>query len=346
MRVSSLTYKLALGALALSVFTGCKRENGIDNDTVIKKPYSLYIGGIDGALYHTNDGTNYDLTFGPDGYAFRALTTSAHNILFVKRNVHLSEDEGLNFNPTDSSVNPHYLFLDGQLGVPYTPWPSIIKNVPEHGRIYLVSGKGRGIIFSEDNGRTWQIDQNWDQYLTHSGYTSIATVGGKVVAHNYVTDSFYVKDNKDDAWSYVVPGNMLPGATWFLSTYNDALIATDIRGSEGVYHSSNLGKDWQKYNGLPGGTILFCTAAPFNSSLLVGTQGKGVYRLQGGQFVPSNNGMEENATVYSIVGKDQVFKNNVKRQFIYAATDKGVFRSEDNGINWTEVLEGSFVQVY
>ncbi len=345
MRIPSQAYKLAFIALSVVAVTGCKRENGIDNDTVIKKPYSLYFGDNSGALQHTNTGDTSRLIFASDGFPIRALETSGENIVFVKRNVHLSQDNGKNFNPTDSSVNAFYLSLDAQLGKPYTPWPSIILDVPEHGKLYLSSVKGKGIIFSEDHGVTWKVDDNWDQFLNPSFHTSIARLSnGKVFIHNYSSDSLYVRDNGGDSWSYVHINTMLPKGSWFLSSFNNALVATDITGANGVWFSVNEGKDWSQYSGLPTG-ILYSTAAPFNSTLLVGTDGKGIYRLQGSQFVPSNNGLDDNTTVYSIAAKEQIFKNEISRKFIYLATSTGVYRSEDNGHNWSKSFEGHFVQL-
>ena len=73
---------------------------------------------------------------------------------------------------------------------------------------------------------------------------------------------------------------------------------------------------------------------------------QGIFRLVGNSFVPSNNGLVPFTTVYGIVGKQDTYKNNVVRQFVYIATNKGIFRSEDLGQNWTLVRPGDFRTLY
>ena len=98
--------------------------------------------------------------------------------------------------------------------------------------------------------------------------------------------------------------------------------------------------------GLPVKHILHCTYAPFDKTILVGTDSMGVYRWDGSKFVASNAGLDDYTVVYSIVGKEDIFKNGVSKQLVYAATNKGLYRSEDLGVNWALVLPGGFVNVY
>jgi hypothetical protein len=98
-------------------------------------------------------------------------------------------------------------------------------------------------------------------------------------------------------------------------------------------------------NGLPK-HILYCTYAPFDQTILVGTDSMGVYRWDGTNFVPSNAGLQDNTVVYSFAAKEDVYKNGVSKKYVYAATNKGLYRSEDYGVNWTLALPGSFVALY
>src|SRR5690606_17055033 len=102
-----------------AAFQSCKKSNGIDNNSVIKKPYALYVGANSGDLLNTNDGEKYKTIFAADKYPYRAIVTSGENIVFVKANVHVSENNGRNFNPTYTGfATPSYI----------APWQQMILN--------------------------------------------------------------------------------------------------------------------------------------------------------------------------------------------------------------------------
>lgn len=342
MRKYCLIYKLAFLSLSVIAFSSCKKENGIDNNTVVKKPYGLYIGDAEGSLFNTNDGDNYKTVFDPDGFPSRALITSGNNIVWVKGNVHLSEDNGKNFNPTYDRVNAFYFGTST-----YLPWQSIILDAPEHHLIYICSIDSKGVAVSRDHGKTWGLDNKWDNGIANGVITSLTQIkSGVVFGHNLDNDSLYRKEDSSDNWSYVKTVNGLPGSgIFYLSHFNNSLVATDVAGINGVYHSDDEGKNWVAYSGLPN-ALLYTTASPFDQVLLVGTDSMGIYRLQGGSFIPSNNGLETNTVVYAIVGKEDIYKNEVVKRYVYIATNKGLYRSEDLGQNWALVKPGSYVAVY
>jgi hypothetical protein len=336
MRKSHLLSKIAIVALVTLAATGCKKENGIDNDNIIKKPYGLYAGEFLGALLNTNDGENYRTIFPSDGYPYRAITTSDENLLFVKANVHLSENNGNNFNPT-------YLFAS-----PVAHWQTMILDVPSQDRVYLASNQSTSIALSEDHGKTWVNETQWDTGIVASGITSFTELkNGVLFAHGMLNDSIYRKDNRDDKWTWT-NSNGLPapgGGYFYLGHFNNALTLTDITGQNAVYYSVDSGKNWTKYNGLPV-RPLYASSSPFDQVLLVGTDSMGVYRLENGVFIPSNNGLETNTSVFAFAAKENIYKNDASKKFVYIATNKGLYRSEDLGQNWARVKLGNFVAVY
>lgn len=335
MRRCFLLYRLSLVFFAAALLQSCKKENGIDNNSVIKKPYSLYAGASNGALLNTNDGTDYRTIFPADNYPARAIVTYGMNVMFIKGNLHLSVNNG-NFNPK--------YFLVNQL----PNWQQMILNVQSHSRLYLSSGDPltKGIVYSEDSGMTWQRDTAWDAGVEGGWVTSFTQLkNGVLFAYNDFKDSLYQRDSRTDAWTLAAPNRQQPSGTSYLCHFNNTLTLTDSSGATGVQYSNDSGKTWTAYNGLPP-RKLYATAAPFEKVLLVGTDSMGVYRLENGQFVPSNNGLETNTSVYGIVGKDNIYKNDISKNYIYLATDKGIYRSEDLGFSWARMLEGSFRTVY
>jgi len=328
----SITITAAVGALLIQ---GCRKENGIDNNNVIRTPYALYFANSEGALFNSNDGVGYKIIFPPDGYVQRSIITSGSNLLFIKRNVHLSTDNGENFNPTDLSVNPA------------SSDQSLALDVPGHNRLYLASTRGYGVIFSEDNGRNWETDTAWDyENIPNAPLpTTFAQLkNGDLFSYSIKEQKLYKRTGKTERWRVVVPVNRLPLQYFFLSRMNNALIATDTAGIDGVLYSNDGGVNWNRYAGLPGGVRLKATYAPFDQTLLVATNGYGIYRLQNGSFVPSNNGIDLNTTVYSITAKSDTYKNEVVKNYVYIGTSTGLYRSEDGGQNWIKMYNNTDIR--
>ena len=65
-------------------------------------------------------------------------------------------------------------------------------------------------------------------------------------------------------------------------------------------------------------------------------------------FLPSNNGLASNLTVRNIAYKTNIYKNgnNINNNFVYIATNQGIYMSIDNGNNWTLAFAGNYVNVY
>lgn len=339
MKRNTLLYTVALCTVFFISLQSCKKENGIDNETVIKKPYGLYIASANGELLNTNDGDNYLTLFPVDRFPMRSLVYSDSGIFFIKKNLHYSLNNGRDFNVSTTNVAPSV-----------SPWQNGMWSAFDQQRIYVASILGSGVLFSTDEGKNWFEDSKWDAGIIAFGISSFSQLKNNALfCHSNTTDSIYKKDNAGDNWSFVPQVNIPPPTTgnYYLSHFDNTLLMTDQTGVNGVYYSNtpNSGLTWAKYPGLPN-RLLHATAAPFDEVLLVGTDSFGVYRLQSGQFVPSNNGLENSTTVYGIVGKDNVYKNGARRRYIYLATNKGIYRSEDLGQNWIQVKPGNYVAVY
>lgn len=330
-------------AAGMLTVQSCRKHNGIDNNTVIQTPYGLFFSDKQGALYNTNDGQTYHLLFPADGYSMRSVVTSGLNILFVKRNTHLSLDNGLNFNFTDTTV------------LERTPWQSIMLDVPSHGRVYLCvdsfAGVGgpefAGVKYSTDHGKTWQVDNNYDPNTLTAPISaqSLAQLrNGDLFAYDNVKPALYKRTSAGAPWGPVTTSGLPAGRSVFLSHFNNALLAADTLGGV-VYYSNDGGATFNPYPGLPGRKIR-CVVAPFEQELLVGTDSAGVYRLLNGGFIAANNGLTSGSVVHAFAGKDDLYKNGVIKQYVYLASNTGLYRSEDGGQNWVMVLPGDFRRVF
>ena len=327
-------------AITAAVITGagCRKENAIVNNNVIRTPYGVYIADQQGALYNTNDGEKYKTLFTPDGIAPRAITISGNNIIWVKRNLHVSQDNGQNFNPTNYTVAP---LAKGQ---------NLILNVPSMERVYLASTKGLGVEYSTDNGITWESDNSIGQGspspMTPQSFTQLKN--GWLFSLDGPSARFYIKMDKLAPWVGFTSAGVspLPGGARYLSHINNTLLAADYNGAGGIYYSADTGLTWTQYAGTPTNQEILSVVAPFDQVVLAGTDSAGIYRLVGNTFQPSNNGLKPFTSVYAIAGKQDTYKSDIIKQYIYIATNNGLYRSEDLGQNWTLVKTGDYRTIY
>ncbi len=145
------------------------------------------------------------------------------------------------------------------------------------------------------------------------------------------------------------PYTTYPDTGFFsLGHFNDRLIAIDQTCHNGAFYSDDTGRSWKKYAGLPVGTPLLCVGSPFEQVCLIGTLGRGlyIYNPNTQSFQPNNAGLTSDLIVRSITWKENYYKNKTKKRFVYIATNKGIFQSVDDGINWVQTIPGNYVAIY
>lgn len=340
MNGKNLLGKLSLIALFAIATQSCKKENGIDNNNVIQRPYVVYAADVNGFIYKTNDGDNYTTVFPGDGRPLRSLITSKANILFAKDDrLFLSTNEGRNFNP----------FADTTLLVPNSiRFPNFLLYVPKWDRVYVTNslsiiGKTSA---SPSNGLYFDMDSSFSKedtpyvaesftYLENENMFSFSKAGSK-----FGKSRLFFKVGKDNLWE--PKETDLPSPfDFYLASKGNTLIATDYDGGQGSFYSDDFGKTFKQFTGLPTGKKLFCTYSA-NNIILIGTENEGVYITSGTKFSPSNGGIDVNTTVYGIVAKDNLFKNNAAKKFFYLATSSGIYRSEDMAKSWIKVKKGDY----
>lgn len=345
-----MTAKNILGKLCLLGFLAvatqsCKKENSIDNNNVIQRPYALYAIDGSGTVLKSNNGEQYQTIFPGDGLPVRALITSKQNILLVKeQSVFMSDNNGKSFNPTKLSV------VSVPTGI---KWSNFILDVPSFNHVYIanyIAGPSVGnVSVSPSNGEYYDADTNWtdiDVAFSVASFTQLqnGTVFGYSISGSKNSISkLYYKEAADKKWTPQVTD--LPNPyNFFLSNHGNNLIVTDYDGVKGVMYSNDMGKTFTAYAGIPTGKILYATKSAYGE-LFVGTE-VGIYWYNGSSFQAINSGLDANTKVYSIVGKDNYYKNEILKKFIYIATNTGVYRSENLGKSWIKVKSGIHTLVY
>jgi len=154
----------------------------------------------------------------------------------------------------------------------------------------------------------------------------------------------------NDTGSTLPPNVWYPNDTCFftLGAYNARAIAIDQRGVAGAWYSDDYGRTWFPYTGLPQNTPLLCIASPFNQVCMIGTELKGLYILNVNTGVWQQNisGLPANLVIRGIAAKQNIYKNGKTVQYVYLATNQGIYQSQDMGQHWLKTISGNYVSIY
>lgn len=342
----SSIYKLALVAFSALVIQSCgKREPlVVDNGQIIIKPYSLYIVDTFGQITNTNDGNTYRTVFDPSGLPGRAIATSGENVIWAQSNGLWSLDHKdnttLQFNPIRIDISP----------IAFNQ--SMVLDVPDQHRIYMAGNQGKGVIYSDSNGKanTWKVDNAFSPTLSGSVLmTSFALLDdGAVAGYDYVNNRTFIKSDVNAFWEEKKNTGLPTGGKFFISHLRNTLVAADSSGAKGIFFSEDKGNSWKPYTGLPTGAQVLCMQPVFGQALLVGTVRDGLFRLplNSTNLEGVNSGLDAGAVIRGIASKSNLYKNDRIVELVYLATDKGIYRSLDIGVTWFLAKPDNSVLIY
>ncbi len=357
---------LLLAPVALAGMFGCKKTNNINNDQVIQTPYSLYFTDTAGTLFNSTDGKTTKVIFAADGVANRCVFTMNNNVLMAKAALYVSTNNGVNFNysceasklatyPT-TNIRGRYMDMNQSMAIFVQSWNHgyIASRDPSTSNYF-------GIAWNEQDGLNGWIPETYydSPQVTHIGTMKVSSFtlleNGTLIALGGSTKQGLYRTGLTQRWeemhSAVSPDTLdLPGIPSFYSLghINNRIIAIDNYGASGASYSDDLGTTWRQYAGVPANTPLISIASPFEQICLVGTDSMGLYVINNNtnSFEQVSFGLGTNLVVRSIAFKENVFKSGKKQQYVYLATNQGIYQSTDLGHNWTKTINGNFVAVY
>jgi hypothetical protein len=324
----------------LVITSSCEKYNQIDNTGIVRTPYVMYIGGILGSLHQTNDVNYYKPLHPFDDATIRQVITADSNILYLKGNCYVSDDDGRAFNVTNTNARPYYETLFKKYFIPHQ------MLYDESQRLVYLCVNG-GLDQSSDLGKTFAGS------TLGSSPTSIIELDNDDIFAIQDDATIHVRSGGVGAWNQVAPGasTLAAGTNYFLSSLGNTLIATDYEGELGCFYSTNGGADWTKYGGVSGNgkNILFVNAVENNQGgqdVFLGRDSLGLFKLnQGsGSFEASSTGIPWFAKVHYVESKKIVFRTGVERYFYFCATDVGLYMSEQEsaGSDWRLVRPGEY----
>ncbi|MCB0698544.1 MAG: hypothetical protein H6551_03420 [Chitinophagales bacterium] len=350
MRRINIACTITCVALVAFTLQSCKKSNGIINDSVISKPYSVHFSDTSGNMFYTNDGENFyniafgggsrvDAIFGVGDYLMKRLKGS--NQLFVSDG---KQGKNVNFNPTLNNLaggsfgNSAVLTVDGYVDL-------LGQKV---NRVFACTDLG--VQYNDSNARNKTRWTPVGDTMTGVTKTSLAqTKNRRIYAFDDGTKAVHVKaePNHNSLWS--ARGTVPCDGQAFIIAKGDDVVAVCIAGTD-------VGKMWiskndaWSFDALPqitngGTTITDVTTAigGFGKVLIACTKDNGIWRLDGnGIWNWASSGLATGTHVYSITQKNNIYKNDRINDYIYIATNTGIYRSDDLGQNWFRIYEGGF----
>ena len=326
----------------LILASSCEKYNGIDNTGVIRTPYVLMVGGLDGTIRKSND-INYfprlNGNDGPDNTPIRQIITADSNILFLKGNCYVSDDNGRAFNLTNANALPYYDAFYKY----YLPQQMIYD--ASQRKVYLcVNG---GLQESSDLGKTFAPSP-----LGASPTSIVELDNGDLYA---IQDdaNIFTRPGGVGPWFQVTPGSstLTAGNNYYLTSFGNILVATDFEGTAGCSFSINGGADWTNFGGVSGNGRYILSVESVERpgggyDLFMCRDSMGVFKLDQAtsSFEASSTGIPWYARNHDIEVKKIVYRNGLTRYFYFCATDVGLFLSEEDsgGQDWRQLLPGEF----
>ena len=364
----------------------CKKINGINNNTVIETPYALYYSDTAGQVFYTNDGIEAHSIFPADGFPCHSLIVSGYNIVFAKNNLYFSSNNGRNFNHAydslrlkpDTAIDGLLINFNQSMLVNVPGSPDVVYSTTSLVHNASTSPDYLGVTFNNNHGArgNWSTDNGYDTSVVGSMPVKMISfdllpsgvlcglaldsdgVHPRNLFLNTPTDVYaswqectgsHLGSPLDTTGTPLPPTLTYPDTCAFrYGHFNNRLIAIDMKGKQTAFYSDDLGRNWNKYSGLPANTPMLCVYAPFGQRCLMGTHKHGLYMLNTNTLTwqLNNHGLGTNITVRNIIAKERTYKNGVKEQYVYIATDQGIYQSKDGGVNWIRTIAGNYVTVY
>lgn len=366
MRKFNLLYSLLLLPAIVGMF-GCTKTNNINNDQVIEAPYSLYFSDTAGTLYNSTDGKTSNVVFAADGVSARCVFVMNNNLLTAKHSLYVSTNNGVNFNYSYDNTKLATYPRTNIKGRAFDLNQSMAIFVPSWNHAYIVSrepiaGAYFGFAWNAADGLNgWTPETYYDSpQVTHLGSTQITSFtllqNNTLMGLDANSKHGMYRTDLNNRWleMHAANGNpdtlTLPGGMTFYSLghIKNRLIAIDNYGSAGAAYSDDIGSTWTAYAGIPANTPLTCIASPFEQITLVGTDSSGLYTINPNtnSFEKVASGLPSNLVVRNIAYKENVFKSGKKQQYVYLATNQGIYQSADLGATWVRTIVGNFVTVF
>jgi photosystem II stability/assembly factor-like uncharacterized protein len=203
-------------------------------------------------------------------------------------------------------------------GDPSVPGGTARALLAHDGILYsgIYGGVTRGVYRSTDDGETWEV---WNTGMDPSTIVNTLLAQSDVLLAGCY-EALYRSTDAGAFW------NTVPGMTEVTTLLSDGPVVYAGRSDQGVYRSTDAGVTWTPFNsGLPAGAMNVNDLELVDGTLFAATQLDGVYRFEGGGWVPAGLENAFPGELLSLSGT------------LVAGTALGdaIYYSVDQGMSWT-----------
>ncbi len=241
-------------------------------------------------------------TNGPYGGSITCLWVNGKSIFAgtTYQEIFKSDDDGANWIESDSNISN---FMSGGEIISFYSYGT-----------RLFAGSGYYMYESEDNGSTWDTMSfgppsfNANVMSSYGKYVILGSSFYPGIAYSNDSGMTWTYSNLSNNQNYMINNFAINGATVFAGTSN------------GIFKSSNGGKNWTQVN----------TGSKINSLFIYGT--KIIAGIDSGVIVSSDYGSTWKSSTGLINAQGRVF--TLKDSIILLGTNNGVYISSDSCNSW------------
>lgn len=270
----------------------------------------VFIAPYDGGVYKSTDGgMNWvDITYDLVDPTIRTLLLNSEDVLFAGTSaIGVNKYENTSWSPQNQGITAIY----------------IERIITIEGDMYACTDYG--VFISEDGGQTWQ------QSISGMDDSEIAALAKAPNGDLYAGGEWLYYSEDGINWNMIsqgFPDNEILATDILIETNGKVIVATD---DFGIRYTENQGQSWTVANsGLEDVAMNFIRKSP--NGYLFTADGYNLYRtnnLDGGWEI-INNGLTDTDIVEFTVGNGALFA---------ITYSNGVFRSTDNGDNWSLIID-------
>jgi photosystem II stability/assembly factor-like uncharacterized protein len=267
---------------------------------------NIFAGTEGGGVFRsTNNGTSW-------AAVNSGLSNLVVNTLVVNgSDVYAGTDGGM-FLSTNNGAS--WTAINNGLGTGFSP--PVHSSVVKGNNIFI--GTTFGVSYSANNGANWT---SVNTGITGATVWTLLSNGNSIFAGTINESGLYVSPNNAESWQPSNSGISFPAITSSAKIGNNLFV-----GGAGVFLSTNNGVTWSSVStGLTNMSVR--SLATSGANLFAGT-------YSGGVFLSTNNGASWNA-VNTGLTESNIVCLAASGSNIFAGTYEGLFRSTDNGANWT-----------